>query len=77
MSPHISTQSDKINERYCAIGGVHIRYFGAEISSQREKNEKTMRENNKLLVVFSKAMRLGVLCGSICLFHKENRMRRQ
>ena len=24
MSPHISTQSDKINEGYCAIGGVHI-----------------------------------------------------
>ena len=52
MSPHISTQSDKINEGYCAIGGVHIRYFGAEISSQREQNEKTMRENNRLLVVF-------------------------
>jgi len=30
MSPHISTQSDKINEGYCAIGGVHIRYFSAE-----------------------------------------------
>jgi len=30
MSPHISTQSDKINEGYCAIGGVHIRCFSAE-----------------------------------------------
>jgi len=30
MSPHISTQSDKINEGYCAIGGVHIRRFNAE-----------------------------------------------
>ena len=32
MSPHISTQSDKINEGYCAIGGVHIRRFNAEKS---------------------------------------------
>ncbi len=30
MSPHISTQSDKINEGYCAIGGVHINGFSRE-----------------------------------------------
>ena len=35
MSPHISTQSDKINERYCAIGGVHIRYFSAELNVEK------------------------------------------